>query len=46
MNRMKIQEMRVERMKKELEEKEQNLVQMMDKVQEHLKELATEREVS
>ena len=45
MNRMKIQEMRVERMKKELEEKEQNLVQMMDKVQEHLKELSTEREV-
>ena len=44
MNRMKIQEMRVEEMKKNLE-KEQNLSQMVDKVQEHLKELAIEREV-
>ena len=40
---MKIQEIRIEEMKRELEEKEQNL--MMDKVQEGLKEVGTEREV-
>ena len=42
---MKIQEMRVEKMKKELEEKKQNLAQMMDKLQEHVKQLAKGREV-
>ena len=45
MNRMKIQEMRVEKMKKEIEGKNQNLVEIMDKAQEQLNELVTEREV-
>ena len=42
---MKLQEERVIAMKKNLEEKEQSLVDMMDKVQKQLEIIAREREV-
>ena len=44
-HQMKLQEERVTAMKKHLEEKEQGLVEMMDKVQQQLQILAEEREV-
>ena len=43
MTKMKVQEQRVEEMKKELEEKEKNLVGMMDELQLQLQEIAKER---
>lgn len=43
MSKMKVQEQRVEEMKKELEKKEQNLVGIMDQVQWQLQQLTDER---